>query len=134
MCLAFQWIIGQTHALPGVSSVVAGEVAKEVAKIEKKMLGSGDPKARSALPLYGITKDQVLKEAKRLYETDVQREFQDGKSWGGIYYDHRKHTNELPNLQSELLGIYNSTNALYPGVFPAVRKFEAEIIKMTVLA
>jgi len=109
-----------------------GQVAKEIAKIEKKMLGAGDAKARSALPLHGIPAKQVLAEAKKLYETDVLREFEEGKSWGGVYYDHRKHTNALPNLQADLLGVYNSTNALYPGVFPAIRKFEAEIIKMTV--
>jgi len=26
--------------------------------------------------------------------------------------------------------MFNSTNTLYPGVFPAIRKFEAELIQM----
>ena len=38
----------------------------------------------------------------------------------------------LGQVQAQLLGLYNNTNALYPGTFPAVRKFEAEIIAMTI--
>lgn len=37
---------------------------------------------------------------------------------------------ELTQLQNEMFALFNCTNALYPGVYPAVRKFEAELITM----
>ena len=37
---------------------------------------------------------------------------------------------EATKLQAEVWGMFNSTNTLYPGVFPAIRKFEAELIQM----
>jgi sphinganine-1-phosphate aldolase len=38
----------------------------------------------------------------------------------------------LSTLQSDLFRTFNASNSLYPGVFPSVRKFEAEVTEMIV--
>lgn len=53
--------------------------------------------------------------------------FREGKCFGGIYHTLE---GELEALQGAVYTAYASTNALYPGVFPSVRKYEAELIAM----
>jgi hypothetical protein len=43
---------------------------------------------------------------------------------GGVY--HFLGDNELSDVQAEALNLYNSTNALYPGIFPSIRKVVKE--------
>ena len=38
----------------------------------------------------------------------------------------------LHELQAEMMSTFNSTNLLYPAIFPAARKFEAEVVAMAV--
>ena len=51
-----------------------------------------------------------------------------GVATGGIYHHEKE---ELTELQHEAMAIFSCSNAaLYPGVFPGIRKFEAEIVSM----
>ena len=47
------------------------------------------------------------------------------KKWAGIYHSPE---GDLVNLQNKVWSLYNCSNTLYEGVFPSVRKFEAELI------
>ena len=41
-------------------------------------------------------------------------------------------TLSVSQLQTYMFGLFNGTNALYPNIFPLIRKFEAEVITMVV--
>ena len=89
------------------------------------MLGDGDEDANVSIPSSGLSSDQVMAKAEALKKT--HEGFASGKKWGGIYH---QPGSEITTLQSKMWGLFNSTNSLYPGVFPSVRKFEAELISM----
>ena len=59
----------------------------------------------------------------RARETD----FNMGRAFGGIY--NRDHAHE--ELLAAVYALYADSNALYPGVFPGLRKFESEVVAMT---
>jgi sphinganine-1-phosphate aldolase len=56
----------------------------------------------------------------------------EAKAMGGIYSDpYIKSSKALKDMQADAWRLYSASNALYPDVFPSVRKMEAEIIAMT---
>jgi sphinganine-1-phosphate aldolase len=69
----------------------------------------------------------VLADGRRWREDEPG--FVQGKAFGGIYY---VPSGELSALHADMWKLYSSTNALYPGIFKGVRKFEAELIAMAV--
>lgn len=117
--------------IPGVSGAVQQEVDKEVAQIEKKMLGDGDPDAFVSIPGKGMSTEGVVALAKQMRDKE-EGFYVSGKKWAGIYHAVTEKDDDLTKLQIEMWGMYASTNALYPGVFPSVRKFEAEIVSMCI--
>eukprot|EP00658_Telonema_sp_P-2_P018393 TRINITY_DN17220_c0_g1_i2.p1 TRINITY_DN17220_c0_g1~~TRINITY_DN17220_c0_g1_i2.p1 ORF type:complete len:386 (-),score=97.86 TRINITY_DN17220_c0_g1_i2:145-1302(-) len=114
--------------LPGGGAMLEIALKKEVDQIEKNMLGDGDETAITTLPPIGLPAKAVLEQITTL-KTLGERGFKSGKQWGGIYHAHEQRES-LAQLQSEAWSACNHTNALYPGVFPSIRKFEAEIIAM----
>jgi len=52
--------------------------------------------------------------------------WQDGRVSGTVYHGGE----ELIQLQSKAYSMFAMTNPLHPGVFPGVRKMEAEIVAM----
>ena len=107
-------------ALPGVASIVEGEVAKEVAKIEKKMHGDGDPDAVLALPAKGRSCAEVLALCTELKKAE-DANLASGKQWGGIYHrlDHQGPHAELEALQAQVTTVlvqYNSNSIAVPYV------------------
>jgi sphinganine-1-phosphate aldolase len=112
-------------AIPGVSGLVAGEEKKALADLEKDLLGEGDPDAMPTMPAEGFSVKEVERRVMKMQAEEVAAA--GGKKWAGIY--HESH-GALDALQSRVWSAYASTNALYPGVFPSLRKFEAEIVSM----
>jgi len=121
-------LIASAAALPGVQGAVDAALNKEVAKMEAKMHGAGDPKAVIVLPAKGIPAKELL----ALADERSAVEDKSGKTWGGVYHETRGEPGELAKLQADMWSRFNSTNALYPTTFSSVRKFEAEIISMCV--
>ncbi|GMI34453.1 hypothetical protein TeGR_g3720 [Tetraparma gracilis] len=124
--LFFTALVGVfASAIPGVAGVLEAEKTKALADIEKDMLGDGDADANTIIPKKGVPSGELMKMGEALKLTHSG--FKSGQKWGGIY-----HTagSESTHLQSSFWGMFNSTNTLYPGTFPAIRKFEAEIISM----
>lgn len=118
-------------SVPGVSGAVQQEVNKEVEKIEKNMLGDGDPNALVSIPQKGMATGDILKLAKDMKDKE-EGFYVSGKKWAGIYHAVTDKQDLLTKFQIDMWGMYASTNALYPGVFPSVRKFEAEIVSMCI--
>ena len=113
--------------VPGVSSAIQAQVQKELDGIEKDMLGDGDADALVSLPETSTTAGDVAERVSILYHNDPF--FQpESKQWGGIYHEPNS---ELTMLQAQVWAAFNTSNALYPEVFPSLRRFEAEIVSMT---
>ena len=115
-------------AVPGVSGLVAKEVDKELAGLEKSLLGDGDDDAILVMPASGSPATTVAKRAMGLRGTDSYTT-QHGKQWGGIYHHSES---ELTELQGKVWAAFNTSNALYPQCFPSLRRIEAELVSMTV--
>lgn len=49
------------------------------------------------------------------------------QGFGGIYIDMHAHE----EIQNKVYALFADSNALYPDLFPALRKFEAEVVRMT---
>jgi len=90
------------------------------------MLGSGDVDAISSIPLKSKSPKSLTNLGSKLKATHSG--FASGKQWGGVYH---LAGSELTDLQAAFWKQFNSTNTLYPGAFPAIRKMEAELIAMT---
>jgi sphinganine-1-phosphate aldolase len=113
--------------LPYVREKVAAELSTTVSLIEDKILGDAPDCGANMRTLrkVGRSKDEVM--AMLRQARSVQDDFDSGKAAGGIYHVEAE---ELTVLQNEAAAIYSCSNALYPGVFPGLRKFEAEIVSM----
>ena len=127
----YKYVIGHllaimSAAVPGVASLVASEEKKALADLEKDLLGDGDPTAVTALPEHSIKAEELEKRTGEAMRADAARATQ--KRWGGIYHNSG---GTLATLQGHIWSQYVDTNALYPGVFPSLRKYEAEVIAMT---
>jgi len=121
-------IIAGARYVPGVKSAVEGELEKEVKTIEKNMLGDGDPDAICQLPAKGLSIQDAKKKLLALKSSDLEKA-KDKHAWAGIYHES---ATELSSLQATAMEAYHETNALYPGIFPSLRKMEAEVTAMTV--
>ncbi len=88
-------VADSARALPGVNAAVDAAVDKEIAGIEKKMLGEGDPMANVTLPVEGVSASELLKRATSLRE---QENFSSGQKWAGIYHGVQDES-ELGDLQ-----------------------------------
>jgi len=93
------------------------------------MLGEGDPAAQLELPSSGMPAADVITTVTDLKKKE-ESFYTDAKKWAGIYHDVSEKGGVLTDLQNTIWGMFNSTNALYPAVFPSIRKFEAEIVAM----
>jgi sphinganine-1-phosphate aldolase len=82
------------------------------------------------LPEVGIAADEVLQSVQELHRADPY-EAPEGKAWGGVYHDHSHHP-QLQQLQADVWRDYNASNALYPGSWPSLQKYEAELVYMVV--
>ncbi|MCS6905769.1 MAG: aspartate aminotransferase family protein [Bacteroidia bacterium] len=67
----------------------------------------------------------VLEKMQQLRSQDYR--WQDGKVWSLVYYAGE----EVYQLVKEAFNLYFSENGLNPTVFPSLRKFETEVIRMT---
>ena len=112
--------------VPGVAGIVDAQVNKELAGLERDMLGDGDAMAMVTMPERGASCDEVEAQMLELRGGELKKM---ARQWGGIYHDV---DSELTRLQSRVWAAYNSTNALYPTVFPSLRKFESELVSSVV--
>ena len=118
--------IKQLRALPGAKDLVSRELDKTIADLEHSLRIHGD-KVNTQLPENGWSHEEVLKAMKDLKEAEEIR-WKGGKVSGAVYHGGEEHT----KLMNEALGLFTWTNPLHPDIFPAIRKFESEIVAMTV--
>lgn len=89
-------------SVPGVARIVKGEIQKELAGIERDMLGDGDDSAMLTIPAHGATSKQVEDQMRHLRGTELTAA---ANEWGGIYHES---DSELTRLQARVWAAYNS--------------------------
>jgi sphinganine-1-phosphate aldolase len=126
-------IMRYARQLPYIRDVAAKEKQDSLNSIKADII-DGAPFVGDdfiALPSDGLSASTIEKQLT--LARGVQKEYDDDKAMGGIYHSEKsKHDIELHEIQSKAMKLFSSTNALYPGVFPGIRKFESEIISMVV--
>jgi glutamate/tyrosine decarboxylase-like PLP-dependent enzyme len=77
------------------------------------------------IPPVGRRHDQILNEMKSLASAEAS--WEDGRTWSLVYHAGDEHTAFLKAAHE----LFFSENALNPMAFPALRRFEAEVVRMT---
>jgi sphinganine-1-phosphate aldolase len=80
---------------------------------------------RLQIPPTGRSHDDVLTEMETLARAEAS--WEDGRTWSLVYHAGDEHTAFLKAAH----GLFFSENALNPMAFPALRRFEAEAVRMT---
>uniref|UniRef100_A0A0N5BZ54 sphinganine-1-phosphate aldolase n=1 Tax=Strongyloides papillosus TaxID=174720 RepID=A0A0N5BZ54_STREA len=102
------------------------EYAKE--RMEQVLLDSDEKKEfYRFLPDRGITANEIVKEAREYLDMSQTRYMIKGKYYNFIYGPHDE---EQKELNKELLDMYFHSDALFPEIFPGIRKMEAEAIRI----
>jgi len=78
------------------------------------------------LPEEGIPHNQLLEMMEKARQEDVN--WRNGKIWSLVYHVNDEHTELLKKASN----MFFSKNALSPIAFPSLKKFEAEVIAMTI--
>lgn len=112
-------------AIPGVQGQVDKEKQGMKRKIRESMAIRSQEKVL-VIPKRGLSHDEILKRLKELRDRE-EHKWKDGKVSGVVYFGDEKHT----ELMNQAYSLFSLSNPLHPDVFPSVRKFEAEIIRMT---
>ncbi|MFX0104272.1 MAG: pyridoxal phosphate-dependent decarboxylase family protein [Candidatus Hodarchaeota archaeon] len=78
------------------------------------------------LPENGIDEYEILKQMEEIRKEDIN--WRDGKVWSLVYHATDTHTEMLKKAYT----MFFSKNALSPIAFPSLKKFEIEVISMTI--
>ncbi|KAI6165969.1 pyridoxal phosphate-dependent transferase [Pisolithus thermaeus] len=136
---AAKYILLLFFALPPGRSKVQSELSEVRRDIEKKLIPDGVGVERHLeLPRQGLSLERILMEMEKMDEEmgsnnpgdDEHRakgvDWRDGKISGAVYHGGL----ELTRVIVAALERYALANPLHPGVFPAIRKMEAEIVSI----
>ncbi|KAF3765847.1 PLP-dependent transferase [Cryphonectria parasitica EP155] len=118
--ISYGWLL----QAPGVRSKVKAQVDEAKAKLQLKLIKTGE-KRYLALPKQGWSDDDLRAELARLADLDHTR-WEDGYVSGAVYHGE----DALLKLQTEAYGKFTVANPIHPDVFPGVRKMEAEVVAM----
>ncbi len=83
-----------------------------------------DEKVR--IPAKGIPREEILKTMEELHKDDAN--WKEGRTWSLVYYAGEEHTKFLKSAYTQFF----SENGLSPLAFPSLKKFEKEVVFMTV--
>ncbi|KAJ2760378.1 Dihydrosphingosine phosphate lyase, partial [Coemansia sp. BCRC 34490] len=119
-------VIRHVRRAPGTGVVVQKNIAKMVKDIEESMVTDipGESKYL-AIPEHGMTDEEILAILNRR-QNEVGIDWKSGRASGAVYHGGEK----LVELTNKAYGLFNITNPLHPGVFPGLRRIEAEVVRM----
>jgi tyrosine decarboxylase MnfA len=78
------------------------------------------------LPEKGVPKEQLFQDIKESSEDDIV--WEEGRVWSLVYHATDEHTEMLKKTYN----MFFSKNALSPLAFPSLKKFETEVVSMTI--
>jgi len=111
-------------AIPAVQDQVNKEKLKLRKMVESKLAVNQEPVL--SISIKGVAHEEILNKMEQLRAID-EKKWQTGKVSGCIYGGELKHT----ELLNKVYALFSLSNPLHADLFPSVRKFEAEIIRMT---
>ncbi|KAG7393981.1 Sphingosine-1-phosphate lyase 1 [Phytophthora pseudosyringae] len=123
-------VLDALKQLPIVSSKVADEMRKIEGEVEHSLKGK-DPLAAKmeklrALPDKGMDDEKLLALMEDLAGNSDDK-WKDGLVSGAVYHGEKEHLDVL----NKAYALFAVTNPLHADLWPAVNKFEAEVIAMT---
>ncbi|KAJ0408037.1 hypothetical protein P43SY_000241 [Pythium insidiosum] len=122
--------VSVVKSLPVLSGKMEQEMKKIESQIEHSLKGENSHVAKAtknyALPRKGMADDALVSLLKEL-AGDSDKKWQDGLVSGAVYHGEQDHLAVL-NKAYELFSV---SNPLHADLWPAVNKFEAEVIQMT---
>ena len=123
-------VIQAVKVAPGGKALMAAETEKTIRDIKEftmEDLGEFDDIGPIVtLPPAGWEQGKLLESMKKL--RGAEKDYNSGRAFGGIYYDDKT----LKSAVTLAYGAFADSNGLFPGVFPALKKFEMEVVRMTI--
>lgn len=111
--------------IPGVQGTINKEKEKVKKMIHDKFSIKDQPQ-HLIIPESALTQEEILKRMNQMKDND-EKHWKSGKVSGTVYEGQDGHTQFLNKVYS----LFSLSNPLHPDVFPSVRKFEAEVVRMT---
>jgi hypothetical protein len=78
------------------------------------------------IPEKGLSKEQILSTMAK-FQAEEEKHYQEGKVSGALYTRDKSHM----DLINKAYSLYSYSNSLHPEMYPSVRKYEIEVIRMT---
>ncbi|KAJ1963955.1 Dihydrosphingosine phosphate lyase [Dipsacomyces acuminosporus] len=119
-------VVWHIRRAPGTGIIVQRNIDKIVKDIEKSMNPDIPGEAKYlTIPSKGMTDQEILAVLERR-QNEAGVDWQHGRVSGAVYHGGE----ELVSLTNQAYAMFNLTNPLHPGVFPGLRRIEAEVVRM----
>jgi sphinganine-1-phosphate aldolase len=108
----------------------AGTINAEAEKMKAKLrheLHKDLGTVYATIPEEGISKDVILAHLAELRSKE-EKKWSDGWVSGAVYLGEK----EFGDFLNKVYLMYSSTNALHPDIWPSLRKFESEVVAMSI--
>ncbi|KAJ2617773.1 Dihydrosphingosine phosphate lyase [Coemansia sp. RSA 1365] len=132
--LSFLWkkvaggVIRHLRRAPGAGTVVQKNIAKAIKNIEDSMIVDVPGESKFlAIPDVAMSDEEILAVLRRR-QNEAGIDWKNGRASGAVYHGGE----ELGRLTSEAYAMFSLTNPLHPGIFPGLRRIEAEVVRMVV--
>lgn len=111
-------------AAPGALAAEASKMKDKLRhELHKKNLG----RIFAEIPSQGVPMVEVLQQLRTIKAQEDEK-WQKGRCSGAVYLGEKA----FGDFLNEVYVLFSSTNALHPDIWPSLRKFESEVIAMTV--
>ncbi|KAJ2008562.1 Dihydrosphingosine phosphate lyase [Coemansia thaxteri] len=119
-------VVWHVRRAPGTGVVVQRNISKMVKEIEDSINVAVPGESKYlAVPEHGMTDKEILAILERR-QNEAGVDWQNGRASGAVYHGGE----DLVRLTNEAYAMFNLTNPLHPGVFPGLRRIEAEVVRM----
>lgn len=112
--------------VPGVQGALDEENRKMLEVATKHFKLAGDEHVYATIPAEGLAEKDLV-QYMEYWASKEHPGWRDGKVSGKVYNGHPS----VISVMKAVYDLYCVSNALHPEVFPSIRKFEAETIRMT---
>mmetsp|Transcript_2842 Transcript_2842/g.4092 ORF Transcript_2842/g.4092 Transcript_2842/m.4092 type:complete len:556 (-) Transcript_2842:761-2428(-) len=117
--------------LPGVGEAVEQEKLKLVEKVVRGYAAVKNEKAEYKLPEKGYDPADIIRRVKNMIEDEEENFDAENRSVSGTVYIGGENAKTHTDMQAKVYEMTALSNPLHPETFPSQRKFESEVVSMT---
>ena len=130
---AMSVVLTAARLLPGAAETIDSQIDGALAGLRDKLVPVS-PAALHQLPIRGRSASAVAADLRQSIDADFETSgVSRASAFGGLYHHlHTPAAHALHQLQADVAASFLDTNALYPGLFPTVRRLEAEVVSFAV--